>query len=111
MSTIFTKNGISEMDIDSLLNIRTLLLSGNAALYVNTDYTEFVVDIKEFTRCDLISQDDCNLLLKPIIYEICLYLRKETGQGMMDCKSALTECDYDIEKAKQYFKYMHRYTI
>jgi elongation factor Ts len=31
-------------------------------------------------------------------------LREETGAGMMDCKRALSECDGDLEKAKDYLR-------
>jgi len=31
-------------------------------------------------------------------------LRELTGAGMMDCKKALTECDGDMEKAKDYLR-------
>ncbi len=31
-------------------------------------------------------------------------LREMTGVGMMDCKKALTECDGDMEKAKDYLR-------
>src|ERR1700733_2450795 len=31
-------------------------------------------------------------------------LRSKTGQGMMECKKALTECGGDIEKAIEYFR-------
>src|SRR5947207_12317547 len=31
-------------------------------------------------------------------------LRAKTGQGMMECKKALTECVGDMEKAVEYFR-------
>jgi elongation factor Ts len=31
-------------------------------------------------------------------------LRSKTGQGMMECKKALTECGGDIDKAIEYFR-------
>ncbi|MEL7601696.1 MAG: translation elongation factor Ts, partial [Bacillota bacterium] len=31
-------------------------------------------------------------------------LREMTGVGMMDCKKALTECNGDMEKAKDYLR-------
>ena len=31
-------------------------------------------------------------------------LREITGAGMMDCKKALTECEGDTEKAKDYLR-------
>ena len=31
-------------------------------------------------------------------------LREKSGAGMMDCKKALTECEGDFEKAKDYLR-------
>ena len=36
--------------------------------------------------------------------ELCFELRKETGYGMMDCKHALKESEWNIKKAKIYLQ-------
>ncbi|MBU1221807.1 translation elongation factor Ts [Myxococcota bacterium] len=39
-----------------------------------------------------------------ITSEMVKELRQSTGAGMMDCKKALTECEGDMEKAKEYLR-------
>lgn len=100
------------MDISSLLYERELILSGRAALHETIPGNGgHMVDSKDYPDCELFTQDACNILLSSIQLEIITKFREETGQGMMDCKHALTECDYNIERAKRYLKHMHRYTI
>lgn len=41
-------------------------------------------------------------LSKEQIKELCEQLRKETGMGLMDCKSALGKNIFNIELAKDY---------
>lgn len=37
-------------------------------------------------------------------------LREETGYGMMDCKKALQECDWNMDKAKERLREVEKYT-
>lgn len=50
-----------------------------------------------------LSDVSCNLS-KDEQKEMCFKLRKETGCGMMDCKYALQETNWDIKKAKIYLE-------
>lgn len=44
---------------------------------------------------------DSNIAIKAKLVKL---LRKETGAGLMDCKKALLETNWDIFKAKEYLK-------
>jgi translation elongation factor EF-Ts len=37
-------------------------------------------------------------------------LREKTGYGMMDCKKALIESDWDMDKAKEWLDERHKYS-
>lgn len=37
-------------------------------------------------------------------HQTIIELRKRTGCGVFDCKKALYECDFDIDKAVDYIK-------
>ena len=40
--------------------------------------------------------------------ELCKQLRIETGYGLMDCKKALSESEWDLKKAKNWLSQFRR---
>lgn len=50
---------------------------------------------------DLMKVPDSNIAIKAKLVKL---LREETGAGLMDCKKALLETNWDIFKAKEYLK-------
>ena len=65
-------------------------------------------DKPENTDKKLIISDVSNSLSQDEQKELCKQLRIETGYGLMDCNRALSECEWDIEKAKDWLRQFRR---
>ena len=56
----------------------------------------------------LIIPDVSNILSQDEQKELCKQLRIETGYGLMDCKKALSESEWDLKKAKNWLNHFRR---
>lgn len=56
----------------------------------------------------IIISDVSNSLSQDEQKELCKQLRIETGYGLMDCKKALSESEWDLKKAKNWLNQFRR---